>query len=400
MHRRHFLNSGLYGAALVSLAPSVPDFLASAARGADLDRDGRILVVLELAGGNDGLNTVVPFRDDAYARVRPTLRLSGAQVVKLTDSLGLNPAMRGMGRLWEDGALAIVQGVGYPNPNRSHFESMAIWHTASPESATRGTLGWIGRGLDGGRVPADGGARALSVGDGPLPVALRGRRSVAASLDAIEAFRLMNEAAVRPESTTPGAGDLATFARRSTLDAYATADRLAALAPDVGKNPSYPETRLAARLRVIARLIRGGLGTRVYYTSQPGYDTHNYQLGPHNNLLGDLSAALTAFQKDLASAGVADRVLLMTFSEFGRRVAENGGLGTDHGTAGPVFLCGPHVRAGLIGTSPSLVDLDQGDLKWSIDFRRIYASLLEDWLGLPSRDTLGGAFERLPLVRM
>ena len=142
----------------MSLAPSVPAFLASAARGAEPDRNGRILVVLELAGGNDGLNTVVPFRDDAYARGRPTLRLSGDQVVKLTDSLGLNPAMRGMGRLWEDGALAIVQGVGYPNPNRSHFESLAIWHTASPESAARGSLGWIGRGLDGGRIPADGGA--------------------------------------------------------------------------------------------------------------------------------------------------------------------------------------------------------------------------------------------------
>jgi uncharacterized protein (DUF1501 family) len=400
VHRRHFLTSGLNGAALVSLAPSVPAFLASAARGAEPDRNGRILVVLELAGGNDGLNTVVPFRDDGYARVRPTLRLPGDQVVRLTDSLGLNPAMRGMGRLWEDGLLAIVQGVGYPNPNRSHFESLAIWHTASPESAARGSLGWIGRGLDGGRVPVDGGASALSVGDGPLPVALRGRRSVASSLDAIEAFRLTNEAAVRPQSTIPGAGDLAAFVQRSTLDAYATADRLAALAPDRAKNPSYPDTRLAARLRVIARLIRGGLGTRVYYTSQSGYDTHNYQLGPHNNLLGDLSLALLAFQKDLASAGLADRVLLMTFSEFGRRVAENGGRGTDHGTAGPVFLCGPRVRPGLIGTSPSLVDLDDADLKWSIDFRRIYVSLLEDWLGLPSRDAVGGAFERLPVVQV
>ena len=147
-------------------------------------------------------------------------------------------------------------------------------------------------------------------------------------------------------------------------------------------------------------MIRAGLGTCVYYTSQPGYDTHSYQLDPHNNLLADLSSALLAFERDLASAGLADRVLLMTFSEFGRRVAENGGLGTDHGTAGPVFLCGPRVRAGLVGSSPSLVDLDDGDLKWSIDFRRIYASLLEDWLGLPSRESLGGAFERLPLVRI
>jgi uncharacterized protein (DUF1501 family) len=399
MHRRQFLASGIRSSALVSLAPCVPAFLASAARGADPDRDGRILVVLELAGGNDGLNTVVPFGDDAYARVRPTLRLSGDQVIKLSDGLGLNAAMRGMARMWADGTLAVVQGVGYPNPNRSHFESLAIWQTASPGAGDRGSLGWIGRGLDGGRVPPDGAASALAVGDSPLPVALRGRRSVASSLDAIEVFRVKNEAAVRPQLAMTGAGDLAAFVRRSTLDAYTTADRLAALSPDGGKDPTYPDTRLAARLRVIARLIRGGMGTRVYYTSQSGYDTHAYQFGQHNNLLGVLSAALLAFQHDLDSAGLADRVLLMTFSEFGRRVAENGGRGTDHGTAGPVFLCGPRVRPGLVGSSPSLGDLDNGDLKWSIDFRRIYASLLENWLGLPSRDALGGAFEPLPLVR-
>ena len=209
----------------------------------------------------------------------------------------------------------------------------------------------------------------------------------------------MNEAAVRPQSTTAGAGDLAAFVHRSTLDAYATADRLAALAPDVGKDPSYPDTRLAARLRVIARLIRGGLGTRSY-TSPRGYDTHNYQLGPHNNLLGDMSAALVAFQKDLASAGLADRVLLMTFSEFGRRVAENGGLGTDHGTAGPVFLCGPRVRAGLIGSSPSLVDLDDGDLRWSIDFRRSTHLYSRTGWACPQRHLGRLEVERLPLVRM
>jgi len=399
VQRRTFLTSGLCGSALVSLAPSVPAFLATAARAALPKQDGRILVVLELNGGNDGINTVVPFGDEAYARHRPTLHIPADQVLKIADGLALNPAMRGMARLWEDGALAIVQGVGYPNPNRSHFESMSIWHTGNPGPAPRASIGWIGRGLDGGRPPADGRASAMYIGNGSVPVAIRGRRSVASSLDTIESFRLMNAAAVRPTPQTPGGGDdLAEFVRRSTLEAYTTADRLAALAPDGGKDPSYPESALASRLRVIARLIRGGLRTRVYYTSQPGYDTHVCQLVTHNALLGELSEALLAFKRDLASAGLADRVLVMTFSEFGRRVAENGGRGTDHGTAGPVFLCGPSVRPGLVGATPSLLDLDDGDLKWSIDFRRVYAILLDQWLGIPSSEVLGGVFGPLPLL--
>ena len=399
MHRRSFLAAGLRGSALVSLAPSVPKFLASAARGAEPDRNGRILVVLELAGGNDGINTVIPFRDDGYARARPTLQVPADRALKLADGLGLNPAMRGMARLWEDAKVAIVQGVGYPNPNRSHFESMAIWQTGQPGRAPRGTLGWIGRALDGSPPLADGGAASISVGDGTLPIAIRGRRSVASSLETIEAFRVMNDAAVRPQASAADADGIAAFVRRSELDAYTTADRLASLAPVGSKSPVYPETALASRLRVIARMIRGGLGTRVYYTTQPGYDTHANQMVVHGNLLFDLSEALLAFEKDLASAGLSERVIVVSFSEFGRRVAENGGRGTDHGTAGPVFVCGPRVRPGLVGATPSLLDLEDGDLKWSMDFRRLYATLLEDWLGLPSREALGGVFERVPLIR-
>jgi uncharacterized protein (DUF1501 family) len=186
--------------------------------------------------------------------------------------------------------------------------------------------------------------------------------------------------------------------RRSTLDAYATSDRMAAILRAEDKAARYPATGLAGRLRVIARLIKGGGGTRVYYTSQSSYDTHATQLATHANLLSELSGALKAFLDDLAAAKLAERVLVLCFSEFGRRVRENGSAGTDHGTTGPVFLAGPGVKAGLVGEAPKLLDLEDGDLKTTIDFRRVYAGVLEDWLSLPSKPALGETFEPLKML--
>jgi len=398
LNRRNFLTSSLRRSTLLALAPAVPTFVERTARAAKADRDDRVLVVVELAGGNDGLNTVVPFRDDSYTRARPTLGLPADQLLRLCDDLGLNPAMRGMARLWEAGALAIVQGVGYPNPNRSHFESLAIWHTARPEGVPRGSLGWIGQGLDAGPRATDGGATALFVGEGSPSVALRGRRSMSASFDRPEDLRL--EAAPAPLDPTAGDSELDAFVKRSLLDSYATSDRLGDLMTPAGdRGAGYPATALGRRLRMIAGLIRGGLGSRVYYTLQSGYDTHALQLTPHNTLLGVLSDALWAFHGDLSSAGLADRVVVLCFSEFGRRVAENGGRGTDHGTAGPVLLVGTRVRPGLSGETPNLSNLEDGDLKWTIDFRRVYASVLENWLGLPSAAALGGTFMPVPVLR-
>ena len=174
---------------------------------------------------------------------------------------------------------------------------------------------------------------------------------------------------------------------------------MAELTRDHNRAARYPETALAGRLRMVARLLKAGFGARVYYTTQPGYDTHAVQQAPHAALLAELSTALKAFLDDLAAAGLAERVAVLAFSEFGRRVAENGSMGTDHGTAGPVFLAGPGVRPGLAGTMPSLTDLADGDLKWTVDFRRIYASALEDWLGVPSEAALGGRHEPLALFR-
>jgi len=387
--RRDFLRTY----SLLALAPAVPGFLARTARAAPPQRDGRVLVVIQLDGGNDGINTVVPFADEGYAKHRKALRLPKERLVKVNDSVGLHPALGEFGKLLEAGKLAVVQGVGYPNPTRSHFRSMAIWHTARLDAEEQAGLGWLGRGLD--EAP---GASSLLVGSGPPPVALRGRRAVASALERIEDFTLA--AGADPRKALPRdepADDLAAFVRRSMLDAYATADRLKAVAGADGGR--YPGTGLAGRLRLVARLMKTGVGARVLYTTQGGYDTHSAQLGAHSNLLFELAGAVRAFLDDLTAAKLADRVTVLAFSEFGRRVQENGSSGTDHGTAGTVFLAGPGVKGGLVGKTPSMTDLEGGDLKMGLDFRRVYAAVLEDWLGLPAQAALSGTFERLPLFR-
>jgi uncharacterized protein (DUF1501 family) len=399
MHsRRDFLKH----ASLVALAPVVPSFLAHTARAAVPDKDGRILVVIQLDGGNDGINTVVPFADEGYAKCRRTLRLRKEELVKVNDSIGLHPDMADAGKLLESGQLEIVQAVGYPNPNRSHFESMAIWNTARLDAEERGGLGWIGRGLDGGPAPRGGVPAAVFVGGGQMPVALRSRRSVASGLTRPEDFVLAPEAkAGRAGAGARGKDDLLAFVRRSALDGYATADRMAQVVRAGDGRGRYPASALGQQLGLMARLIKGGIGTRVYYARQPGYDTHATQLGSHAVLLRELSGAVKAFLDDLAAAKLADRVTVLAFSEFGRTVKENGSAGTDHGAAGPVFLAGPSVKPGLVGAMPKLLDPDprHGDLRVVTDFRQVYATVLESWLGLSAKAALGGSFKQLPLFR-
>jgi uncharacterized protein (DUF1501 family) len=406
--RRQFLRTGLQTSTLVALAPTIPGFLAQTARAVEPMRDGRILVVIQLNGGNDGINTVVPFADEGYAKYRRVLRLPTDRLLKINQEVGLHPAMGDAVKLLEGGRLAIVQGVGYPNPNRSHFKSMAIWHTANVnlpredalDLQTNASLGWIGRALDEGRKPADGSPAAQFIGSGSLPLALRSKRSVtSAIMRPEEAFLALEGGAGTTATEELGGGDLAAFVRRSTLDAYATSERMAQVLRAEDKGVSYPASELAGQLRVIARLIKGGGSTRVYYTSQGYYDTHSTQLQTHDDLLSELSGALKAFLDDLAAAKLADRVIVLAFSEFGRRVQENGSAGTDHGTSGPVFVAGPKVNAGLVGDMPKLLDLQDGDLKMSVDFRRVYAAVLGNWLKLPAKTALGGEFEPLPLFK-
>jgi uncharacterized protein (DUF1501 family) len=399
MHsRRDFMKTALQRSALLAMAPSVPGFIAVTARAAVPDREGRILVVVQLDGGNDGINTVVPYKDEGYAKHRPVLRLPTGKLIKISDSVGLHPSMTEAARLLERGELAIVQGVGYPNPSRSHFRSMAVWHAARLDPESHSGPGWLGRVFD-DRLAAGDKAGAFFLGAGQPPYALVGRRSVAATLERAEDLILNTSADPRASiGDKTDKDDLAAFVRRTTLDAYTTADGMAAMAGDLKSAPSGGDD-LRGRLALILRLIKSGAGARVYYTEHGGYDTHAGQLDSHANLLFELSQALGSFQSGLASAGLAERVVVLCFSEFGRRVAENGSNGTDHGTSGPVFLVGESVRPGLVGQTPSLLDLENGDLKTSIDFRTIYSALLNRWLGLSADAALGGRFEPLPVFR-
>jgi uncharacterized protein (DUF1501 family) len=393
--RRDFLKTST----LFALAPTVPGFLANTARTAKAEKDGRVLVVIQLDGGNDGINTVVPFADEGYAQHRKVLRLAKDRLIKVNDQAGLHPSLSDAGKLLEAGQFAIVPGVSYPNPSRSHFRSMAIWHSARLDPEEHGGLGWLGRALDHDRLPV-GATASLLIGSGPPPVAIRGRRAVASALEKPEDFIL--SAGADPRHVIPAkepADDLTAFVRRSMLDAYATADRLAEVAGAKDSGARYPGSSLGGHLQLIARLLKVGFGTRVYYTLQPGYDTHAAQLPRHSQLLFELAGALKAFLDDLAASQLADRVAVLLFSEFGRTVRENGSAGTDHGTSGPVFLAGAGIKAGMVGTTPSLVDLDptHGDLRVGFDFRQVYATVLEDWLGLPAQTALGDTFKRLPL---
>ncbi len=400
LSRRSFLASTIRGSTLLALAPTVPGFLARTARAASPERDGRVLVVIELNGGNDGINTVVPFADEGYAKHRRQLRLPTAELVKINDRVGLHPLMRVAGKLLDSGRLAIVQGVGYPNPNRSHFESMTIWHTARFQAKDRQGLGWLGRGLDEGATPVEGLPAALFAGAGQPPTALQAGRALSCGLSHPQELVLQLGEAKRALSAEAPVGDLAAFVHRRAVDGYALADRMGEVvrAPET-TGTIYPSTPLADHLRLVARMIKASIGTRVFYTLQEGYDTHAGQLGPHGALLRELSEGLGAFLDDLATAKVADRVVILAFSEFGRALAENASGGTDHGTYGPVFLAGPAVRAGLVGDAPNLLDPIDVEFKKGIDFRRVYATVLEDWLGLPSKEALGGNFTKLSLLR-
>ena len=411
--RRDFLRLGLGTSTLLACGATVPTFLANAANALAAtpvkDSAGRVLVVLELDGGNDGLNTVAPYADDVYVKSRPTLHVKANAVAKIDDKVGFHPALAGFPNLWEAKQLAVVQSVGYPNPNRSHFESRAIWNTGRRD-AQRDTPGWLARSLD-AKPPAPGGdVPALHISTELLPQALTGGQRHVPSLASLEQFRrrlgvpesagakeqraaldeLANEERGKP-------GSLLQFVERSAVLTYTSSARLEEVLGAAGAG--YPEGYgLAQRLRLIAQLVKAGLTTSIYYTRLGGFDTHANQRGTHDNLLRELGLSLQAFLKDLNDAGDGKRVTVLVFSEFGRRLAENASAGTDHGTAAPVLLLGGAVKAGLHGPYPDLRDLADGDPQFAIDFRRIYATLLDGWLKCPAEKVLGEKFEPLPVL--
>ena len=397
--RRRFLQNS----SAVAFGVGLPEFFRRAALAAPDAAVGgsreTILVVVELTGGNDGLNTVIPFRDPAYAAARPTLKQPAATIRKIDEELGFHPSMQAFSKLLEDSKLAIVQGVGYPNPNRSHFESMDIWHKAT--AAREQQYGWLGRTAP--RLEPGG---AMHVGGGEPPLALFGTSGHAPSLHSLEQYQLRvggdearKRAIIEKQATvTAGGDDLLQFVRSSARQTYASAERLREVAKSYETPISYPGTGLGSRLKLIAQLIDAGVPERVYYTSHGGFDTHAAQQEIHARLLQEFSEAVAAFVEDVSHHGHGRRVLVLTFSEFGRRVRENGSQGTDHGVASQMFLVGDTVKPGLIGEHPSLTDLDSGDLKFHTDFRSVYATVLDEWLGVRSTDVLGGEYPRVDLL--
>lgn len=391
---------------------SAPNFLLNLNAHAALDKQNNdnILVVVQLSGGNDGLNTVVPYGDDSYNKNRFTLRIAKQQVLKLNNYIGLHPAMTGMKELYDEGKLAILQGIGYPNPNRSHFASMDIWHTArldAPEDTNPARrTGWIGRYLDGALSGKGLDVPALHLGSDRQPLAVVGQDVRVPSVQSLEGFKFQTGGdqklakAVKAANTVarPASNDLLNFMHRSTVTAMDSSKQVQDATRNYSTPVKYPGSGLAKKLKTVAQLIDAGLTTRVYYVTLGGFDTHANQQQAHFGLLKQLSDAVNAFMKDITHHGHNKRVLLMSFSEFGRRIKENASRGTDHGAAAPMFILGDPARSGIIGAHPSLTNTQQGDLKEHTDFRQVYASVLDEWLRFDSRKVLGRKFTRLDVL--
>ena len=367
-----------------------------------------ILVVIQLTGGNDYLNTVIPYNDGRYHDNRPTVGIPADQVLPIDDTFGLNPALPELKSLYDAGKVAVINGIGYPTPNRSHFRSMDIWHTCEPEKV--GTEGWLGRVIRDIDPHAENVLTGVNFGRG-LPRAMALSGVPVASVAILETYGVLTGIQGEPErgqaldifarmySPTVGLGATMDYLGQTGLDALKGADILKA-APDMYTSSiEYADTGIARNLQGIAKVLTANLGTRVFYTQQGGYDTHASEADVHPKLLGDLSRAVSDFYADLREHDAADNVVMFAFTEFGRRVKDNGS-GTDHGSGGVAFAIGDPVRGGMYGAYPSLAegDLVEGDLAFNTDFRGVYGTLVEQWLGLDANPVVGGNFEQPEFV--
>ncbi len=404
--RRGFLRTVVGSSTVASLAPTVPAFLqrTALADAGSGETSENVLVVLQLSGGNDGLNTIVPYSDDVYGRSRRTLRLGPKDVIRIDDFLGFHSQMPGFKRLLEKGQLSIVQGVGYPQNDRSHDVALRDWHTAQPGDSACQT-GWIGRAADLVSHSPDTSVPAAFVGPIALPYALNSESTV------VPAIRQLNQLAVGPSKAEayavseplPSGGSLLEDVRKLNMKAMEFDRRISDVLRDDQKTRVYPRFTLAGHLRQVSQLIRANLGIRIFFVELGGggiggFDNHANQRDNHAALLREMSESITAFAEDLAQQGSLPRVMLMTFSEFGRTVSENGRRGTGHGSAAPVFLVGGSLKPGLHGRHPSLTDLVQDAPKFHTDFRRLYATVLQDWLGYDARTVLGSKYSSLELL--
>jgi uncharacterized protein (DUF1501 family) len=345
------------------------------------------------------LNTVIPFKDPQYAKLRPTLKQPVDQIKKINDELGLHPSMAGFADLLQDKALCVVQAVGYPNPSQSHFRSMDIWQGGSLDATI--SEGWLGKALKKMKAPQ---AFHLKDGDQSSPLAFEGAPNKVPSIASLEEFSLRTisssgsdkkEQQKVIESSVAKKGkkkDLLDFVSRTSSATYDATKRLAEIGKNYQPKATYPATALANKLKLAAQLIDADVGARIFYVSIGGFDTHATQAPAHALLWTQVSEAMSAFYKDVKARGNGERVLMLTFSEFGRRAKENGSKGTDHGSGAPTFLVGGKVKSGVVGKHPSLTDLDDGNLRFDTDFRQVYAAVLEKWLGVQHKEVLGKEF--------
>ena len=404
--RREFVR-GAGGLGFLAFSGVAPAFLARSAMAQTPapERDRSILVIVQLAGGNDGLNTVIPFTDDRYYNLRPTLGLKN-NLLELNDDLALHPACQPLHELYGEGKLSIVQNVGYPNPNRSHFRSTEIWETGS-DSDTFQREGWLGRYLDN---DCSGSPEAESVDADPA--AIHVGDMIPQTYLSLESHSLFGMKPYGKFDRGQDPADLAyekllqadhiegnaSYLQHTMMNTLVTERRVEKIIGKYKPQTTYPRTNLAQSLKRVAALIHADMETRVYFVSQGGYDTHANQLNNHQRLLTELSTSMSAFQKDLTAHSKDDQVMTMTFSEFGRRPAENGSGGTDHGTAAPLFVMGSKVKGGLLGQTPELVTDATKDLTYSTDFRGVYSSVLDKWLEADSSKILGDKYEHVPFV--
>ncbi|HVT43262.1 MAG TPA: DUF1501 domain-containing protein [Thermoanaerobaculia bacterium] len=404
LSRRDFLRSSAMGVSVSFLAPNLmPGLLAA-------QTSGRILVILQLAGGNDGINTFIPYADSRYRSLRPTLSIPESQILMIDDRFGLHPSLAKIRDLYESGRLTFVNDVGFSSLDRSHFRCQDVWQTADDSygQVQRGIRGWLGRYADLYLGGIDSPLTTVSIGNRNALGLVAGDVLPTAVTDA-GSFEILTDprypedrdpyvATVRSVyAGTPLSGDLEVIRSQGT-ETLRAIDLLKTI-PGPSASAGYPASALGRAFQLTAQLIAGEVGTHAVWVSTGGYDTHSTQANTHATLLLDVSESLAAFHDDLADRRLSDRVLVLAWSEFGRRVQENASQGTDHGKAGTVFLMGDRVRGGTFyGEAPSLSDLDNGDLKTRIDFRSVYWTVIEDWLGNDPLPVLNAQYENLGFI--
>ena len=398
INRRRFLQVG----SLASASVLMPKFLKALEKDQLVPAGNKVLVVIQLSGGNDGLNTVIPYRNDIYYKSRPTLGIQRDKALTLTDETGLHPALTGLKSLYDSGSMGILQNVGYPNPDRSHFRSMDIWQTGS--ASTEGwSNGWIGRYLDAQCNGCAKPVQALEIDD-TLSLALKGELEKGLAFKdparlTTSNDRFYNDLLKQPAA---GAGDThhnVDYLYKTMGATLSSASYLKQQFKMYNTKQPYPNTELGKSMRTIARLIMSDISTKVYYVSHGNFDTHVNQLGSQNNLLKQLDEAVTSFTKDLQSNNRFQDVVVMTFSEFGRRVEQNASNGTDHGTANNMFVIGGGLKEkGLLNENPNLEQLKDGDLQYKVDFKSVYATMLNKWLGADDKAILKHDYPLLSFV--